>query len=799
MNKLLLTLAALASTAAASAQTIYSADFMQKDCEAEFNKWTVIDANKDSATWRYDADGSHGYVDYPYSAVNRADDWFISPQITPTTAGKLMVKYTTWGTSMGESMEVLTGDKPTVEALTNLYNTHDKILGEATTNYFFYDAVAGEPFYVGFHCTSPADHWKFYMMNFSVFYINKVVDLKADSVLSPVRGFNLSNAEEVKVRIVNEGEETSDAFEVSYQVDSSEVVTETVNETLAPGASMIYTFKTKADLSTPRHNYKIKVWPTEANDVNHDNDSFVATVRCDGALNPPCFWGFETKEDNAQLISYDVNEDGSDFAIHTDPWFNFARTGVSCLAYFYNKTNDANDWFMLDPVNVEAGNYVLRYWYSATDGHPEKFGVYWGNGNKPSDMTNLIEDCEATQGAYQESFKVIKFDKPQTIYLGFYCHSDKDENVLSIDDVQFYKASSDNVDIVPNNLAKPFDFVRTPNDKDVVFDVSNVGIKDADCKVTILVDSVEKYAQTVSLTAQEIKTITAADVISSLASGKHSLQIITTCALDTIASNDTISKQFVVLGTPMKLYNFEDSTLADLTFYVGDEGTINAEAGEEFNAEGWGIFNLENHAMYGEHVLAGTSWIDGATPDRWAILPQVKVTGDNAYFAWDANSFNQSLLESYNVKVSDGSGNPADWWYSTEQKVEGESITPKTRGIDLSKYKDKEIYIGFNLITKKGEVLILDNLGLYGDVEFTGNKFSGIEDVNNDADGMVIFDQAKFAAVGAKTVSIVDMMGRTVATANGSAVSIANLKAGVYAGIATYAGGKTKSIKFVKK
>lgn len=800
MKQLLLTMAALAATAAASAQTIYSADFTKQDCEAEFAKWTVIDANKDGDTWQYDEKGSHGFVDYSYSSTNKADDWFISPLITPTTNGKLMVKYTTYGTSWGESMEVLTGEKPTVESLTNLYNTHDKILGAPTTLYFFYDATAGEAFHVGFHCTSPADHFKFYMQKFSVEYINKVVDLRVDSLLSPQRGYNLSDAEEVKVRIVNDGEETSDAFQVSYQVDSSEVVTETVDKTLAPGESMVYTFKTKANLSTSRHDYQISAWPTEANDVNHDNDTLTTKVRSDGALTPPCFWGFETSEDNAQLKYYNLNEDDGDWGIYTSLWMSFGRTGMSCLAYNYNKQNDANDWAVLDPINVEAGNYVLRYWYSGTDGHTEKYGVYWGNGDTPADMTNLIEDREAKQGAYQEAFKVITFDKPQTIYLGFYCHSDKDENWLTIDDVQFYKASSDNVDITVSNLAKPFDFVRTPNDKDVVFDLSNVGIKDADCTLSVFVDDEVKFASKVSLKAQEIKTTTVPDVISGLAEGKHTLQILSNCDIDDTHANDTLKKEFIVLGTPMKLYNFEDSTLADLSFYVGDEGTINAEAGEEFNKEGWGIFNIENHAMYGEHVLAGTSWIDGATPDRWAILPQVKVTGDNAYFAWDANSFNTRLLENYNVRISDGSGDPADWWYSTEQKVEGETTTPKTRGINLAKYKDKEIYIAFNLISPKGEVLILDNIALYGDVEFTGNKFvSGIEDINNDADGMIIFDNAKFAAVGAKAVSIVDMTGCTVASAASSTVSVANLKAGVYAAVVTYVGGKTKSIKFVKK
>lgn len=71
------------------------------------------------------------------------------------------------------------------------------------------------------------------------------------------------------------------------------------------------------------------------------------------------------------------------------------------------------------------------------------------------------------------------------------------------------------------------------------------------------------------------------------------------------------------------------------------------------------------------------------------------------------------------MKVSDGSGDPADYWYTTEAEVKGESITPKTRGISLSKYKGKDIYIGFNLLSATGEALCLDNIGVYGDAQYS--------------------------------------------------------------------------------
>lgn len=791
MNKLLLTLAALAATTAVSAQNVYSTDFAAED---EFAKWTVIDANADGVTWIYDAEGSQSKVFYAYSSSNDADDWFISPEIMPTTTGKLMVKYTTYGTSYGEKLEVYTGATPTVEGMTTLQQKNDKVLGERTTEYFFYEATEGVPFRVGFHTTSPKDQWRFYMCDFSVKQVNKVVDLQVDKILSPQSADNLSDAETVKVHVVNNGLEASDNFEVAYQIDGGDIVKEKVERSLAPGEEMEYVFNTKADFSIERHKYALKAYTIEPNDLNTDNDSTLVTVRHGGPVTPPYTWAFEPGDDCDDFKYYNLNEDDGQWKVYQSIYMNMARTGYGCLAYNYNKENDANDWAMLDPIKVEAGNYVLRYWYSGSDGHTEKLGVYWGNGNTPADMVNKIDEQAVKKGQYQEAFKIINIDKPQTIYLGFYSHSDKDENWLTIDDVQFYKASSDAVDLVVTEMSKPYEYVRTPNDKDVVFTIQNVGIKDASGKVVVTVDGEQKAEVALDMKAQEIKNLTAKDALDGLAAGKHTVKVAIESDDDNMPDNNVMEKEVNVLGPPVLLYDFEDYDIpADLSFYVGDAGTVNPNAGDEFNEEGWGLFEIQKHEMLGEQLLAGTTWIDGATPDRWLILPQVQVTGENACLAWDAMSFNQMLLEDYRVKISDGSGNPADYWYTTELEVKGETVTPKTRGVSLSKYNGKDIYIAFNLVTKKGEVLCLDNIGVYGDVA------TGIGSIGGEAKGMFIVDNDSFGAVSAKSVAIVDMSGRTVLRTNGSSAQLSGLQPGVYVGVAKYADGSSKTLKFVKK
>lgn len=111
---------------------------------------------------------------------------------------------------------------------------------------------------------------------------------------------------------------------------------------------------------------------------------------------------------------------------------------------------------------------------------------------------------------------------------------------------------------------------------------------------------------------------------------------------DTDSTNNTVEKEITVLGTPTVMYDFEDGKIPEsFSFYTGDEGTLNADAGDEFNDYGWGIIDVQAHRMYGEHVLAGASWVDGVSKvDRWIILPQVALGEGDSYLAWDASSGN---------------------------------------------------------------------------------------------------------------------------------------------------------------
>jgi len=716
--------------AGASAQTtLFSTTF---ETQADFDKWTVVDNNGDGTTWSFSADATPSHVLYSYGSV-AADDYLISPAITPTESGKLMIKFSAKGSSYyQEALDVYTGASNTVAAMTNKGASYNPLVGDYSSLYFLVDAQAGVPIHIGFHCVSPAGLWRVYVGDISVSTVGNVPDLKVTEIITPMTGENLGQ-ETVKVRIANDGVASAQNFPVAFSIDGVEKVRETVTQTLAVGQTMEYTFTSKADLSTPRQVYTFTAYTAVANDLDPKNDSLSVSIRHKAPATVPYTMGFEPNEYTEEIKFYNLNNDSGDWNLHSDLWFNLARTGYTALCYNYDSDNNANDWAILEPIKIEeAGTYVLRFWYVGSDNHPEKLAVYYGNGNTPDDMKNLIVEYNPyLEAGYVESVNLIKIDSPQTIYIGFKAFSDKSENWIAIDDLQFYKASNSKVDILVNSMSTPFEYVRAPNNSDAKFELRNVGISDAEVTVICKVDDIEKSKVITTIKAQEFKTMTAVGILDGVSEGAHTFSITAECKADNNTDNNTLTKDIVVLGTPTKLYDFEDGKVpSEFVYRTIDSGTINPSAGSEFNEYGWGIIPVEG-AMYGNYIFAGNTWIDGvASADRWLILPKVEVGEGDSYFVWDASSGNSIYRENYQVKVSDGSMEPADYWYTTEKEVTLEDIYATTRGISLKKYAGKDVYVGIRLTSPICEFLSLDNLGFYGNATVQ----TGINTVSVDED-----------------------------------------------------------------
>lgn len=779
------------SVVSSYADTIFSTAF---ETVEEFNAWTVINANNDGSTWTFNEEGEPSKVAYKYDYFNNGDDWLISPAITPSETGTLIVKYTFSGSIYGESMEVYSGKGTTVEDMTNKEATYDKILKDEQSGYFLVDGKAGEPFHIAFRATSTAYKDYLYLCSVTVETIANPTDIKVAEILSPATGYGLGQ-ETVKVAIKNSGRVDINEFDVTFAVDGKEIAKETVSGPLTVGSTLEYTFKAKADLSTPLTTYEIKAWATHPDDIDHTNDTCYASVRHKAPLDAPYTMGFEASEYTQDFTFYNLNNDeGTWDVVIESGFFTMAHTGNGCLAYGYDSNNSGDDWAILDPINVEPGYYVLRFWYSNLDSYPEKMAVYWGNEATPEGMTNkIVEYNPISKNKYEESVNVIHFDKAQTIYLGFYAFSDKNQNLILVDDVSLEKANSETNDLALSNLQSPYDFIRESNVKDVIFDLSNNGVKNIEAQINVSIDDIKVIQTDVSVSAMDSETLTLSNLLAGLSDGNHSLKVEVISDKDNNADNNVLTKDFTVVSNPVKFWNFESGEIpADLTFRAEDGGTVSSAAGEEFNEDGWGLFNIVSHNVLGEYLLAGTSWLSGTDQaDRWLILPNVHIEGAESYLVWDAYSYNEQYLEDYQIMVSATDDNTSS--FTELLNVEDETPILKTRGISLAEYDGKDVYIAIRLRTKNGDCLLLDNIGVYTKTS------SGINAVTGSSEGIVISGNELRAAESTKSIVISDTAGRVTLSADANVVSLSSLPSGIYIATVKTADGTAKSYKFMKK
>lgn len=799
MGKVLLKFVAAAAAAVfcvngvAAANTVFSEDFATEDA---FNKWSVVDANNDGKSFKFEASDSRpSNVFYGYSAANDADDWLISPAIKIEKAGSYVVRYEFSGSSYKEELDVWCGDARSVEGMKTKKAEHRNIVDKKEGGYFLLDLKAGD-FFIGFHAVTPKNRYNLYVCNVVVEEVSNPVDLRVSEIISPVEGEGLAS-ETVKVRVQNDGLVDVDNFAVAYSIDGGEAVKEDVAKALKAGESYEHTFKTPADLSISRHNYMVKAWTEHADDVLTANDATEVTVKHIGPAQVPYSMGFELDEDISMFKFVNNNNDDGEWSRYTNGfWDKYSRTGDCCLAYNYDSNNNADDWCILEPVSMEAGYHVLKFWYSATDGHPERMKVCYGTSQDPAAMTNvLIELDPVVNSKYQEAIAIFNVAEAGNIYIGFYCFSNKNENWLLVDDLTIDRISDTSLDLIAGDISSPVEYLRGANSRDLEFELRNVGIISADATVNVYVDGAKATSFAVTVAGQEIKKVSKPGVFAGLAEGSHAVKVEVVCDKDNNAANNVVEKTVVVLGSPVAHWDFEDQKLpGEFTFRVEDIGVVHPDAGAEFNEDGFGLFKV-SHALLGKYALATATWFteDDVRADRYIVMPKVRVTGENAYFAWNANSYNPSFPEKYEVKVSD----KEDKWsnYDTELAVDREPEFVQSRGIDLGKYKDKDVYVAINVKSLPGEALLLDNLGFYGDVELLTSGISTVKPGDGVCPMWIDGDMIRTDGT-VEAIEVYDVRGVRVA-AGGEGVDVSSLERGVYIARGTTASGPVQ-IKFAK-
>lgn len=413
--------------------------------------------------------------------------------------------------------------------------------------------------------------------------------------------------------------------------------------------------------------------------------------------------------------------------------------------------------------------------------------------------TKIVDFNKVANSQYKESISIFYIDTPQTLCLGFHSYTDKDENWICVDDLSFEKIDSDDVDLAMLPISHPGAYVRSQSKDVLSFSVRSLAIEDVAAKVKVMIDDAVVYETEETIKAQEIKNFVISDKLAGLSEGTHTLKTVVTAEGDENEANNTEEIEFRVLGDAVKLWDFEDGNVpAEFKFREEDGGTVNPDAGAEFNEHGWGIFNIAQHPQFGNHLFAGTSWLDETDQaDRWCILPEIEVNTEESFLVWDVASFSPYYLEDYNVMIS--ANGDDSWYYFTEVEVKIESAEFKTRGLDLGDYVGKNIFIAFRLRTKNGEALVMDNIGLYGGVQILAGDPVSVEDTLGDSElNVVLEDDCIKASKPVESMALVDMSGKVVAQTAKSSLSVSHVAPGVYV-VKAVAGTEMLSKKVVIK
>ena len=158
---------ALATSAGVTVGNALEPDWTETfDNEADFNLFTVIDANGDGKTWSYSSsyDGQT-YAKSTYNSKEANDDWLITPPLhfTPGRLYTVTFKVENYGSTYANSLEVKYGKGATAADMTNtLMETYTP---SETWEKFSFDINpdADGNFYIGFHDNSDPDKLALYI------------------------------------------------------------------------------------------------------------------------------------------------------------------------------------------------------------------------------------------------------------------------------------------------------------------------------------------------------------------------------------------------------------------------------------------------------------------------------------------------------------------------------------------------------------------------------------------------------------------------------------------------------------
>ncbi|MDA9357128.1 GEVED domain-containing protein [Flavobacteriaceae bacterium] len=191
-------------------------------------------------------------------------------------------------------------------------------------------------------------------------------DIGVSSINSPNNDSSSSN-ELVTITVSNFGESTVSNFDISYQLDSETIVTETFNNSLTSGQSDEFTFNTTLDLSN-LDNCQLSVYTSLPEDENNSNDGVTQAYSFLSYCTPSA--GSCNLDGIKQFILNTINVDDGGVGCNTEP-----VDGPLGYADRSNLITDLSRYSGQNNYTIQA----MQLWGTGSDAYPpnsEGFAVW---------------------------------------------------------------------------------------------------------------------------------------------------------------------------------------------------------------------------------------------------------------------------------------------------------------------------------------------------------------------------------------------------------------------------------------
>ena len=188
-------------------------------------------------------------------------------------------------------------------------------------------------------------------------------------------------------------------------------------------------------------------WVDIPADLDRTNDTMPVTIADNvRPAGVPYVNSFDSAADISGIRFFNIRKDESIWKdVHT-PFYS--RRGEGCMEYAGNTRFEANDWFFTKMIYFgEKKDYVVRYWYAASDpAKPQKLVVAWSYQQKYQSLMwelnwheNIVnkagEEDEQHNRGYVEGTARFKVEKEGYYYIGFKCASPASTGKLYLDDI----------------------------------------------------------------------------------------------------------------------------------------------------------------------------------------------------------------------------------------------------------------------------------------------------------------------------------------------------------------------------